>query len=280
MLVFSRILGVQVRDGGGRELGRVVDVTMVLGHPDSAALVDRVLVRTARGRHLMFDWATVEHVASEGIRVSAGGIPVMSVASCLRIDELLLHRDVLDTQIVDVIGRRVARVADILLARRRDRRLEVVAVEVGTGAVLRRLGIPPWLVRSRADTVAWGDLHLTSARGHQVQLATPRSAVHLLDARQLAMLVSRLDTDSAAEVLTARGPGVAADVVQISDPVVGDHLLRAMTAADAADVVAAMPPAHASRWRRLLSRPRLAHGRPLLRSHVWPRRRPSVDRPG
>ena len=274
MLAFSRILGVKVHDCGGRALGRVADMTVALGHPDSAALIDGVLVRTARGRHLMFAWATVEYLAYDGMRVSTAGIPVSSVASSLHIDELLLHRDVLDTQIVDVIGRRVARVADILVARRRDRSLEVVAVEVGFGAVLRRLGIPPWLAGSRTDTVSWSDLHLTSARGHEVQLATPRSAVHLLDARELAALVSRLDVDSAADVLTSRGPGVAAEVVRISGPVVGDHLLRAMTDADAADVVAAMPAAHASRWRRLLVRSRLAHRRPLLRSHVWPRRRP------
>lgn len=275
MLAFSRILGLTVRDCAGSELGRVADMTVVLGHPDSAALVDRLLVRTARGHHTMFAWSAVERLSSDCIRVSAEGIPVAAVASFLHIDELLLHRDVLDTQIVDVAGRRVARVADILLARRRDRSLEVAAVEVGFAAVLRRLGIPPWLARSRADTVAWGDLHLTSARGHEVQLVTPRSAVHLLDARELALLVSRLDVDSAADVLTSRGPSVAADVLRISGPVVGDHLLRAMTDAAAADVVAAMPAAHASRWRRLLGRPRLARGRPLLRSHVWPRRRPA-----
>lgn len=273
MFAFSRILGLKVRDRAGSELGRVADMAAVLGLPDGAALVDRLMVRTARGRHLLFAWSAVEGLGSDGIRVSSEGIPVASVASSLHIDELLLHRDVLDTQIVDVVGRRVARVADIVLARRRDRSLEVVAVEVGFGAVLRRWGMPPWLARTGADTVAWGDLHLTSARGHEVQLATPRSAVHLLDARELAVLVSRLDVTSAADVLTTRGPGVAADVLRISAPGVGDHLLRAMTESEAAGVVAAMPATHASRWRRLLGRPRLAHGRPLLRSHVWPRRR-------
>ena len=48
-------------------------------------------------------------------------------------DELLLARDVLDTQIVDTAGRRVQRVGDVLLVRLPDSHLEVVAVDVGIG---------------------------------------------------------------------------------------------------------------------------------------------------
>ena len=56
-------------------------------------------------------------------------------------DELLLVRDVLDTQIIDVVGHRVSRVSDVVITHRADGRLEVVAVEVGSAAVFRRLGL-------------------------------------------------------------------------------------------------------------------------------------------
>ena len=55
-----------------------------------------------------------------------------SLTSALDPDEILLVRDVLDTQIVDVVGQRLARVADVLLARRPDAALEPVGVEVGS----------------------------------------------------------------------------------------------------------------------------------------------------
>ena len=76
--------------------------------------------------------------------------------------------------------------------------------------------------------MAWTDLHLTSERGHAVQLATPRSAVHHLDARGLAALVSHLDTESAAEVLAVKAPGVAAEVVRAAHPSVAERVLRAL----------------------------------------------------
>ena len=88
----------------------------------------------------------------------------------------------IDTQIVDVVGQRLARVADVVLTRTADDRLELVGAEVGFGGVLRRLGLRRLAARDGEDCVAWTDLHLTSERGHAVQLATPRSAVHHLDA--------------------------------------------------------------------------------------------------
>ena len=115
-----------------------------------------------------------------------------------------MARDVLDTQVVDVAGQRLARVADVVLALAGGAGgagrtgLEVVGVEVGFGAVLRRLGLRRMTPARTEDVVAWSDLHLTSERGHTVQLAAARSAVHRLDARGLAALVSRVDTDSAS----------------------------------------------------------------------------------
>jgi hypothetical protein len=83
-----------------------------------------------------------------------------------------------------------------------DGRLEVAGLEVGTGVVLGRLGL-----RSRHDfeeseaVLPLADVHLTSARGHQVQLATPTSPVHTLDAHELAHLLTHLPVTSAADVM-------------------------------------------------------------------------------
>ena len=105
-----------------------------------------------------------------------------------------------------------------------------------------------------------------------MQLATPRSAVHHLDTAGLAALVSKLDTESATEILVAAGPGVAADVVRIAHPVVSERVLRAMSDLDAAQIVAAMPAEHASRWRTRLAHSPALLGRRFIRSRVWPRR--------
>jgi len=171
----------------------------------------------------------------------------------------------------------LARVADVVLARAHGGRLELLGVEVGFSGVLRRLGFRR--VRSREDIVAWSDLHLTSERGHAVQLSTPRAAVHRLDARGLAALVSRVDTDSATEILAVKAPGVAADAVRGVDPEVGERVLRAMPQPQADRIVASMPPDHAGRWRHRLARRPAWRGRRFLRSGVWPHRRHLIRHP-
>jgi hypothetical protein len=138
---------------------------------------------------------------------------------------------------------------------------------------LGRLGLGRVIPGLGDDVVAWSDLHLTSDRGHLVQLATPRAAVHRLDAAGLAALVSRVDTDAATEILAAREPGMAAEVVRAAHPDVGERMLRAMPDATAARIVAAMAAEHADPWRHRLARAPRLFGRRVVRSRVWPHRR-------
>ena len=276
VLFLSRVTGQDVLGPDGRVIGRLVDLTADLVEDSGPHLVDRVVVKRGRGALLLLPWETVANVGRDQLvlGVDAAGTDryvVDDLAEALTDQEILLVRDVLDTQIVDVVGQRLARVADVVLTPTPDGHLELIGVEVGFGGVLRRLHLP--VLRSGEDVVVWADLHLTSERGHAVQLATPRAAVHHLDARGLAELVSRVDTESATEILATRNPEVAAEVVRVAHPTVGERVLRAMPAALATRIVAAMPAEHAGRWRATLQHMPALRGRRLLRSHVWPRRR-------
>jgi hypothetical protein len=262
--------------------GRLADLTVRLDEHAGPHLVERLLVQRHRAPDLLVPWAAIESFENTCVLVrdtdDLTTFAITSTIDALDDDEILLVRDVLDTQIVDLVGQRLARVPDVVLTRIADDRLELVGAEVGFGGVVRRLGLRRLAARDGEDCVAWTDLHLTPERGHAVQLATPRSAVHHLDAVALAALVSRLDTESAAEVLAARGSHVAADVVRAADPAVGERMLSAMPDADATKILAAMPPEHATRWRARLAHSPALLGRRFIRSRVWPRRRHTPTR--
>lgn len=271
VLLLTHLIGRRVQSADGRPVGRLADVSVRL-HADPP-VVGRMVVtrRNAATLVLPCAFAVVER---EHVRLSVGPEELegfaAAVSEALAPDEILLKRDVLDTQIVDVVGQRLARVADVLLSRTPAGHLEVLGVEVGFGGVLRRLRLGGGAVGE--DMVAWSELHLTSDRGHQVQLRTPRAAVHRLDARGLAALVSRVDTDSATEILAAEEPAVAAEAVRSADPDLGERVLRAMPAIEASRIVAAMPAEHARRWRSRLAHGPALLGRRFLRSGVWARR--------
>jgi sporulation protein YlmC with PRC-barrel domain len=278
VLLLTRVLGRTVSGPDGEVVGRLADFVIRLNDSSEPQLVDRLMVSRRRAPALLLPWDLVSDVRSGRVVLAANGAELAgfetdSPAILLAPDEILLRRDVLDTQIVDVVGQRLARVADVLCARTPGARLEILGVEVGFGAVLRRLGLGRIIPPTSDDVVAWSDLHLTSDRGHLVQLGTPRSAVHRLGARDLAALVSRVDTDAATEILAAREPGMAAAAVAASHPDVGERMLRAMTEPEAARIVAAMSAEHAGRWRQRLAQSPGLFGRRILRSRVWPHRR-------
>jgi hypothetical protein len=275
VLLLTRLTGQDVLGPDGRVLGRLADLTVRLNRGSESHLVERLVVTRRHAAELVLPWTAVANFHSGQVVLGADD----AAAHELEPDEILLGRDVLDTQIVDVVGQRLARVADVLLARRPDSRLECLGVEVGFSGVLRRLGLGRIAPAPGEDVVAWSDLHLTSDRGHLVQLATARAAVHQLDARSLAALVSRVDTDAAAEILSSREPGMAAEAVRASHPDVGERMLRAMPDVAAARIVDAMPTEHAAPWRQRLADNPALFGRRVLRSRVWPHSRHLIRRP-
>lgn len=271
VLLLSRVTGLDVLGPDGRVVGRLADLSADLGEQSGPALVQRLLVRRPRAAALLMPWDRVTGFGPTQVVLDdpAETAAADSGAEALGPHEILLGRDVLDTQVVDVVGQRLARVADVVLARTPSGRFELVGVEVGFGGVLRRLKLGSLAGRAGQDVIAWSDLHLTSERGHAVQLATPRAAVHHLDPRALAALVSQVDTESATEILATKGPGEAAEVVQATHPAVGERVLRAMPSTAAARIVAAMPAEHAGRWRQRLEHAPALLGRRFLRSRVW-----------
>jgi hypothetical protein len=277
VLLLTELTGQDVLDPDGRLAGRLADMSVRLGEHAGPHLVERLLVRRHRAPDLLIPRAAIEGFEHNRVLIPVTGdlatFAITSIADALGDDELLLVRDVLDTQVIDVVGQRLARVADVVLTRTAEDRLQLVGVEVGFGGVLRRLRLRRLAARTEEDVVAWTDLHLTSDRGHAIQLASPRSAVHHLDAAGLAALVSRLDTESAAQVLVATGSQVAADTIRSAHPIVGERVLRAMSDVDASKIVGAMPTEHATHWRNRLSRPPALLGRRLIRSRVWPHHR-------
>jgi sporulation protein YlmC with PRC-barrel domain len=276
VLSLCRETGQEVRASDGRSIGRVADLTVRLGGA-GPHVVERLLVRRRHAPDLLVPWDQVESFEHTGVLLRADGDldlhAVGETGAALVDDELMLVRDVVDTQVVDVVGHRLARVADVIFTRTAEQRLEVIAVDVGFGSVVRRLGWRRLAERIGDDAIAWPDLHLTSGRGHTVQLATPRSAIHHLGSMGLAELVARLDTASAAEVLSATDRQRAAAALEASNPDVSERLLRAMPPSAAADVVDAMPEEPARRLRSRLARTPALRGRRFLRTRGWRRRR-------
>jgi hypothetical protein len=247
----SSRLGGRVRDASGEDLGRLTELAVELAGPRPAVVAAEVRLGRRRGW-----WA------GGAIREAPDAVRLVG---CRPVDEppagsLRLRRDVLDTQVVDLRRRRLARVGDVLLAGG-DERLLLVAVEIGRASLLRRLGLGRIAVRLDHEVIAWEHLHPASARGHLLALDAP-GAVERLDEEQLQAVVEGLPVHHGAAMLTRTDPSRAASVLAKLDARHRERLLSA----------AADP--HRARLRRALSE------LPEVARRVREPHRPRLRRPG
>jgi len=267
-------LGRPVHSSDGVHIGRVVDLTVMydIAHP----IVHRLAVGRARRIHYLLPWPHVATYGHEQVVLAVDRAGLSTYASppdpTLEDRELLLARDVLDTQIVDLAGRRLSRVSDVIMVAGSERRLEVAAVDVGAGSLLRRMGLRRLGDRLDPVVVDWAELHLTSPRGHVIQLATAAAALHRLNASDLAHLLARLSPDKAVDVIRTTQPAHAAAALHASHPELRHRLLHILGPHELQRLIDAAPPTLARRLAELRASP--VPARRQLRTSGWRIRRP------
>jgi len=163
-----------------------------------------------RGEDERVPWDAVERFGADGLVVGA-----VHPRGAARPDGLLLGRDVLDAQVVDLEGKRIARVGDVDLALQGGA-LRAVAVDVGLAPVARRLKLGRLASLLRAEPLGWDGIHPTSGHGHRLTLEHRAAEVRRLTDEQLIALVARLPPARAGEVLDLAQPGRHADAVAVA----------------------------------------------------------------
>ncbi|HEY6963402.1 MAG TPA: CBS domain-containing protein [Gaiellaceae bacterium] len=198
MLHLSLVLGGDLVGRAGGRLGRVDDLVVRLDEPYPP--LTGVLARVA-GRDVFLDADAVAEIAHDRITLATDRIDLRPFER--RAQEVLLRKDVLDHQLIDVDGARLRRANDIGLARV-DGWWRVVGVDVGARGIVRRV-VP----RRYADRVAAGSLldwaEVEPFTGHvpTVRLRTPHPRLARLHPAELADLVEAAGRAEAAEILSA-----------------------------------------------------------------------------
>jgi hypothetical protein len=263
-------LGQKVWSGGADPVGKLLD--LIVDVRGDAPRTTRLVVGSRR-LHQEVDWHDVVRFDEDRIELGPHELgPASATPPVLGPHELSLARDVLDAQIVDLTGHRLVRAGDVVLTPTDDGDLVVVGIDVGFGAVLRRIGLPGWLARAEPELVAWDELHLASRRGHEVQLVAENAHLHHLSPEDLAHLLARLSTEHAGAVLKTASADRAAAAIAASHDEVGGRLLASMDSEDAHAVLDALPPARAHALRRHVSK--RGRARRYHRTRGWKRHAP------
>ena len=242
-IYFRALLGSRVLEEGGGFLGRVGDLYADVG-PVKPRLV-AALVTQGRTERLI-DFA--------GCRLSRMGKRILVIAPRAKdVDlpaenHLSLRRHLLDRQIVDVDGRKLVRVNDLVLEESQGG-FCLVAVDVGTEGILRRMGLDSLLgfllgLLGKAlpsKFILWSEVEAVDFSSTQIKLSKAYSKLETFHPSDLADILEALDQNSQIALFSSLDEERAADVLEELEPEAQVGLLENLSEEKAADVLERMP---------------------------------------
>lgn len=247
-VALSELLGAVVRDASGAVRGRVRELAIApQEHPTRVAFL---IVRTASGERVL----AADTLKSCGASVRATNDFESWPRHTASDGVLLLKRDLLDQQIIDVHGRKVVRVNDVELDSTPVNShvvLSVTAVDVGARGAIRRLVkgiVPSFTSRALLDkipprVIPWQFVDLIETDpARRVKLKIALEGLSKLHPADIADIVEDLPPAEREAVFETIDEEVAAEALEEIDRDIQVSIVESLDSERAADIVTEMDP--------------------------------------
>ena len=248
IVALSELLGASVRDATGSVRGRVREVAVTPeDHPTRIAYL---IVRTAEGERIL----PAGQIKSCGPRVRADSDAHAWDRYTPSDGVLLLKRDLLDQQIIDVHGRKVVRVNDVEIDStpvNDHLLLSVLSVDVGARGAVRRLAkglVPAFTLRVLLEkipprVIPWHFVDLLETDpARRVKLKIVYEGLSKMHPADIADIVEDLAPAEREAVFETIDEEVAAEALEELDPRVQVSIVESLDSDRAADIVEEMDP--------------------------------------
>jgi MgtE intracellular N domain/CBS domain len=241
ILHLSALVGSPLRDSDGERLGRVEDVIVRLGgvgYPPITGFLAKVAGRTS---YLGID--RVLGLGERGVVLNKAKLDLRRFER--REEEVLLGRDVLDRQLINVKGARLVRANEIELADIAGS-WRVVGVDTGPRGGLRRLLPKPLGQRiATGDFLDWASVEPFVGHVPTVRLRVPHPKLAKLHPAQIADLVEAASRREGEEIIQAVGEDdreLEADVFEELDDHHQREFLEDRADEEVAEILSRMAP--------------------------------------
>jgi sporulation protein YlmC with PRC-barrel domain/CBS domain-containing protein len=247
-LALSELIGAPAIDNTGTRAGKVREVT--LAPQENSNLVVGFVIKTQHGDRLVP--ASAVSLINHGLHISTPAdewIPYGGGEGLL-----LLERDLLDQQIIDVHGRKVVRVNDVDIHEESGDGhiiLKIGAVDVGARGAMRRLlkGVVPaaalhlLLEKIPPRMIPWEFVDLIEIDpARRVKLKISLARLAQLHPADIADIVEDLAPAEREAIFETLDDGVAAETLEEIDPKMQVSILSSLDSDRAADIVEEMDP--------------------------------------
>ncbi len=201
ILHLSSIVGSPLRDADGERLGKVQDVIVRLGGVGYPPITG--FLATVAGRTSFLGVERVSDIGPDGVVLRKAKLDLRRFDR--RPEEVLLKRDVLDRQLINVQGARLVRANEIELALIAGS-WRVVGVDTGPRGGLRRLLPKPLGARiATGEFLDWAGVEPFVGHVPTVRLRVPHPKLAKLHPAQIADLVEAASRREGEEIIQAVG---------------------------------------------------------------------------
>jgi magnesium transporter len=248
LVALSELLGASVRDATGVVRGRVREIAVApQDHPTRIAFL---IIKTAAGERML----PPDAITSAGATVRASSDAANWERFAPSDGLLLLKRDLLDQQIIDIHGRKVVRVNDVELEStpvNSHLLISVVAVDVGARGAVRRLSkgiVPSFTLRALLEripprVIPWQFVDLLETDpARRVKLKIAYKGLAQLHPADIADIVEDLAPAERESVFETIDEEVAAEALEEIDPDIQVSIVESLDKDRVADIVEEMDP--------------------------------------
>ncbi|HSW88471.1 MAG TPA: CBS domain-containing protein [Candidatus Saccharimonadales bacterium] len=213
MIYLSEILNKQlyIQD---KSFGKVIDFTLT--DTNQAASLTKLVLKKGLKKYFV-DADLVSFIDGKWIAKSHH-VPLLPFDQ----KDFFIAEDLLDKQVIDINGKRLVRVNDIVL--RQDEKFSIKAIDIGFGGVLRRLGLGN-MFSIQTITLPWKFIEAFDYETGNVKISLSQSSlnnlhpaevaniledagtkerlgmVHVLDAQQAASAIEEADEETQSAIL-------------------------------------------------------------------------------
>lgn len=240
MLYLSQILGRPIADAVGEQIAAIKDVIVRYGSEDYPPVIG--LVARYRRRDFFMPQSKIKELNEKGAKMNSTILDLRPFTR--REGEVLLNKDVLDNQLIDVDGKRVVRVNDVQLIETGGM-WRVTGADVSLQGFVRRLMPQGFFGSSRpVEVIDWADVGYlaTDTATATVQLKSSKDKLSRLHPVEIAQLAETLSPIHRTEIVEALDDEIAADTLEEMSTEAQARILEEMDEERAADILEEMSP--------------------------------------
>ncbi len=240
MLYLSQILGRPIFDAEGERIAVIKDMIVRYGEADYPPMVG--LVARYRRRNFFMSRSRISSLNETGARMNSEIINLKPFTR--RENEVLLAKDVLDNQLIDVDGKRDVRVNDVQIIEVGDE-WRVSGADVSLQGFLRRLMPKGFYGSSRTvEVIDWADVGYlaTDSASSTVKLKSSKDKLSRLHPVEIAQLAESLSPIHRTEIVESLDDEIAADTLEEMSTENQARILEDMDEERAADLLEEMSP--------------------------------------